>query len=243
MPAWEVDGCRSCCSSPPCWDAPNLAVGLQALHEVSWPSIPMKRPGPDGYWAGLHSPKEKKTTQASLRLTYKAPAGGPWQPETNHRGLLDTLLGWRSFWTTTAPYRRTANAAMAVWSRCAKPERSIPAPPWRQGGKAARCCGAHPPCSGCSTIQPRSCAVMPARSAPGGGHPHHSGETPLAVDAGPFYKPSRHVEPPSLARLLCRAFHPPGSLLPPPADCRPDRRTSVFFSKGGGGGAQCSWPG
>ncbi len=169
-------------------------VRLTALH-------PDEEPRPDGYWAA-YIVKGRKSTGAHLRLSLMGPSG------VDLESLLDTL--WIDLhWVNYGPFGR-------LWRRhgllipLQKPD-PIPAEAaaWREG---------------------EGCRVLPVRTHLLGvlddprevlerytGHLLQPGdlltigETPLAVMQGRYHHPST-LEPSSLARLLCRLFHPTSSL-------------------------------
>ena len=165
------------------------------------PQHPDEQARPDGYWFA-YIVKGRKTTQAELSVRISAPDG------TDLRALLDTL--WLEIcWVHYGPFGRLQRRdGLLVPLR-----RPAPAQPqsanWRQGDR---------------------CAVLPIRTHllgslddPAEVLRHYAGaviqsgdvltigETPLAVMQGRYNHPA-NLEPSSLARLLCRVFHPTSSL-------------------------------
>jgi len=165
------------------------------------PQHPDEQARPDGYWFA-YIVKGRKSTAAELSVRISAPAG------TDLRTLLDTL--WLQIrWVHYGPFGRLERRdAVLVPLR-----RPAPAQPqsdrWRQGDR---------------------CQVLPIRTHllgslddPAEVLRHYAGavlqpgdvltigETPLAVMQGRYNHPA-NLEPSSLARLLCRVFHPTSSL-------------------------------
>jgi hypothetical protein len=165
------------------------------------PQHPDEQARPDGYWFA-YIVKGRKTTQAELSVRISAPDG------TDLRALLDTL--WLEIcWVHYGPFGRLQRRdGLLVPLR-----RPAPAQPqsanWRQGDR---------------------CAVLPIRTHllgslddPAEVLRHYAGaviqsgdvltigETPLAVMQGRYNHPA-NLQPSSLARLLCRVFHPTSSL-------------------------------
>ena len=156
---------------------------------------------PDGYWAA-YIVKGRKTTRAELSVEIKVAEEGAIE------ALLDTL--WLEVcWVNYGPFGR-------LWRRdgiLVPLRRPAPQSPetarWWEGDR---------------------CAVLPVRTHllgtlddPEQVLRHYAGpvlqsgdvltigETPLAVIQGRYHHPDT-VEPSSLARLLCRVFHPTSSL-------------------------------
>ncbi len=165
------------------------------------PQHPDEQARPDGYWFA-YIVKGRKSTAAELSVRISAPAG------TDLRTLLDTL--WLQIrWVHYGPFGRLERRdAVLVPLR-----RPAPAQPqsdrWRQGDR---------------------CQVLPIRTHllgslddPADVLRHYAGavlqpgdvltigETPLAVMQGRYNHPA-NLQPSSLARLLCRVFHPTSSL-------------------------------
>jgi len=165
------------------------------------PQHPDEEARADGYWFA-YIVKGCKTTQAQARVTINAPEG------TDLRTLLDTL--WLEIlWVNYGPFGRLQRRDGVLIPL----RRPAPASPgsanWREGDH---------------------CSVLPIRTHllgtlddPAEVLRHYAGavlqpgdvltigETPLAVMQGRYHHPAT-VEPSSLARLLCRVFHPTSSL-------------------------------
>jgi len=165
------------------------------------PQHPDEEARADGYWFA-YIVKGCKTTQAQARITINAPEG------TDLRNLLDTL--WLEIlWVNYGPFGRLQRRDGVLIPL----RRPAPANPgsaqWREGDH---------------------CAVLPIRTHllgtlddPTEVLRHYAGavlqpgdvltigETPLAVMQGRYNHPA-NLQPSSLARLLCRVFHPTSSL-------------------------------
>jgi hypothetical protein len=165
------------------------------------PQHPDEQARPDGYWFA-YIVKGRKSTEAELSVRISAPAG------TDLRTLLDTL--WLQIrWVHYGPFGRLERRdAVLVPLRRPAPA-AADSNRWRQGD---------------------SCQVLPIRTHllgslddPAEVLRHYAGavlqpgdvltigETPLAVMQGRYNHPA-NLQPSSLARLLCRVFHPTSSL-------------------------------
>ena len=174
--------------------------GLEIRSEIR-PQHPDEEARDDGYWFA-YIVKGHKTTQAHARVSISAPEG------TDLKKLLDTL--WLEIlWVNYGPFGRLQRRD-GVLIPLRRPAAASPASAqWRQGDQ---------------------CSVLPIRTHllgtlddPAEVLRHYAGavlqpgdvltigETPLAVMQGRYYHPAM-VEPSSLARLLCRVFHPTSSL-------------------------------
>jgi hypothetical protein len=174
--------------------------GLEIRSEIR-PQHPDEEARDDGYWFA-YIVKGHKTTQAQARVSINAPEG------TDLRQLLDTL--WLEIlWVNYGPFGRLQRRD-GVLIPLRRPAAASPASAqWRQGDQ---------------------CSVLPIRTHllgtlddPAEVLRHYAGavlqpgdvltigETPLAVMQGRYHHPAM-VEPSSLARLLCRVFHPTSSL-------------------------------
>jgi hypothetical protein len=165
------------------------------------PRHPDEQARADGYWFA-YIVKGRKSTQADVSLTISAPPG------TDLKALLDTL--WLEIlWVNYGPFGRLQRRDGVLIPL----RRPAPASPsnaqWRQG-------------ENCSVLPIRTHLlgtlddpVEVLRHYAGGvlqpGDVLTIGETPLAVMQGRYHHPAM-VQPSSLARLLCRAFHPTSSL-------------------------------
>ena len=175
-------------------------TALQVSSTIT-PQHPDEEARADGYWFA-YIVKGRKRTQAQVRLTITAPAG------TDLKGLLDTL--WLEIlWTNYGPFGRLQQRD-GVLIPLRRPAAANPASArWRQGER---------------------CSVLPIRTHllgtlddPAEVLRHYAGavlqpgdvltigETPLAVMQGRYNHPA-NLQPSSLARLLCRVFHPTSSL-------------------------------
>jgi len=155
----------------------------------------------DGYWFA-YIVKGRKTTQAEALITLEASDG------TELRQLLDTL--WLEIlWINYGPFGRLQQRdGVLIPLRRPAPAQSSSSN-WRQGDR---------------------CSVLPIRTHllgtlddPADVLRHYAGavlqpgdvltigETPLAVMQGRYNHPA-NLQPSSLARLLCRVFHPTSSL-------------------------------
>ena len=174
--------------------------GLQIRTDIR-PQHPDEEARADGYWFA-YIVKGRKSTRAQARVTITAPEG------TDLRKLLDTL--WLEIlWINYGPFgrlqRRDGVLIPLRRPAPANPENA----PWRSGER---------------------CSVLPIRTHllgtlddPAEVLRHYAGpvlqpgdvltigETPLAVMQGRYHHPAT-VQPSSLARLLCRVFHPTSSL-------------------------------
>ena len=165
------------------------------------PQHPDEEARADGYWFA-YIVKGRKTTQAEALITLEAPAG------SDLRNLLDTL--WLEIlWINYGPFGRLQQRdGVLIPLRRPAPAQSSSAT-WRQGDR---------------------CSVLPIRTHLLGTLDDHAevlqhyagavlqpgdvltiGETPLAVMQGRYNHPA-NLQPSSLARLLCRVFHPTSSL-------------------------------
>ena len=155
----------------------------------------------DGYWFA-YIVKGLKTTQATINLRISGPEG------SDLRKLLDTL--WLEIlWTHYGPFGRLQQRdGVLIPLRRPSPAKADSAR-WRSGDR---------------------CSVLPIRTHllgtlddPAQVLQHYAGallqpgdvltiaETPLAVMQGRYNHPA-NLQPSSLARLLCRVFHPTSSL-------------------------------
>lgn len=155
----------------------------------------------DGYWAA-YIVKGRKTTAAELTVTLTAGQG------VHLDGLLDTL--WLEvLWVNYGPFGR-------LWKRngilvpLTRPE---PASAATNGWRAGEGCSVLPIHTHLLGVLDDPEAVLRhyAGSALQPGDVLTIGETPLAVMQGRYHHPET-VQPSSLARLLCRVFHPTSSL-------------------------------
>jgi hypothetical protein len=165
------------------------------------PRHPDEESRADGYWFA-YIVKGRKTTQADVSVSISGPAG------SDLKALLDTL--WLEIlWVNYGPFGRLQRRD-GVLIPLRKPAPANPSTAnWRQGDH---------------------CSVLPIRTHllgtlddPTEVLRHYAGavlqpgdvltigETPLAVMQGRYHHPAT-VEPSSLARLLCRVFHPTSSL-------------------------------
>ncbi|CAK6688661.1 hypothetical protein MNNICLKF_00462 [Synechococcus sp. CBW1107] len=165
------------------------------------PQHPDEEARADGYWFA-YIVKGHKTTQAEVRISISGPAG------CDLRKLVDTL--WLEIlWTNYGPFGRLQKRD-GVLIPLRRPAAAQPATAhWRQGDR---------------------CSVLPIRTHllgtlddPAEVLRHYAGavfqpgdvltigETPLAVMQGRYNHPA-NLQPSSLARLLCRVFHPTSSL-------------------------------
>ena len=171
------------------------------IHTELRPQHPDEQARADGYWFA-YIVKGHKQTQAQARVRITAPE------ETDLKALLDTL--WLEIlWTNYGPFGRLQQRDGVLIPL----RRPAPASPgtarWREGDR---------------------CSVLPIRTHllgtlddPAEVLRHYAagvmqpgdvltiGETPLAVMQGRYNHPA-NVQPSSLARLLCRVFHPTSSL-------------------------------
>ena len=155
----------------------------------------------DGYWFA-YIVKGGKRTQAQLNLRIRVPGG------SDLRGLLDTL--WLEIlWVNYGPFGRLQRRDGVLIPL----RRPAPASPstaqWRSG-------------DGC-TVLPIRTHLLGTLDDPAEVLRHYAGamlqpgdiltigETPLAVMQGRYNHPA-NLQPSSLARLLCRVFHPTSSL-------------------------------
>ena len=165
------------------------------------PMHPDEEARPDGYWFA-YIVKGRKSTQARINIEISAPEGIEL-----HR-LVDTL--WLDvLWTNYGPFGRLQKRD-GVLIPLRRPAATNPeTASWRTGER---------------------CSVLPIRThllgtldEPAEVLRHYAGallqpgdvltigETPLAVMQGRYNHPA-NLEPSSLARLLCRVFHPTSSL-------------------------------
>jgi hypothetical protein len=175
-------------------------AGVSITSQIT-PRHPDEQARADGYWFA-YIVKGRKSTQAEVSLTISSPSG------TDLKALLDTL--WLEIlWVNYGPFGRLQRRDGVLIPL----RRPAPAGPstaqWRQGDH---------------------CSVLPIRTHLLGtlddpvevlrhyagamlqpGDVLTIGETPLAVMQGRYHHPAM-VQPSSLARLLCRAFHPTSSL-------------------------------
>ena len=165
------------------------------------PHHPDEQARPDGYWFA-YIVKGRKSTEAELSVRISAPAG------TDLRALLDTL--WLQIrWVNYGPFGRLERRD-AVLVPLRKPAPAQPdSPRWRQGDR-------------CSVLPIRT-HLLGSLDDPAEVLRHYAGavlqpgdvltigETPLAVMQGRYNHPA-NLQPSSLARLLCRVFHPTSSL-------------------------------
>ncbi len=181
-------------------------LGRSALDAISiqtriTPQHPDEEARADGYWFA-YIVKGRKTTQAEISLEITGPEG------SDLRQLLDTL--WLEIlWTNYGPFGRLQQRD-GVLIPLRRPAAAQPGTAhWRSGDR---------------------CSVLPIRTHllgtldnPAEVLRHYAGavlqpgdvltigETPLAVMQGRYNHPS-NLQPSSLARLLCRVFHPTSSL-------------------------------
>ena len=165
------------------------------------PQHPDETARSDGYWFA-YIVKGRKSTQAELNLEIEAPAG------TDLRSLLDTL--WLEIlWVNYGPFGRLERRD-GVLIPLRRPAAASPSSAaWRQG-------------DGCSVLPIRT-HLLGTLDDPAEVLRHYAGavlqpgdvltigETPLAVMQGRYNHPA-NLQPSSLARLLCRVFHPTSSL-------------------------------
>ena len=165
------------------------------------PQHPDEQARPDGYWFA-YIVKGRKSTEAELSVRISAPAG------TNLRALLDTL--WLQIrWVHYGPFGRLERRD-AVLVPLRRPAAASPeSGQWRQGDR-------------CSVLPIRT-HLLGSLDDPAEVLRHYAGgvlqpgdvltigETPLAVMQGRYNHPA-NLQPSSLARLLCRVFHPTSSL-------------------------------
>ncbi|MFM2172519.1 MAG: hypothetical protein RLZZ54_446 [Cyanobacteriota bacterium] len=181
-------------------------LGRSALDAISiqsriTPQHPDEEARADGYWFA-YIVKGRKTTQAEISLEITGPEG------SDLRQLLDTL--WLEIlWTNYGPFGRLQHRD-GVLIPLRRPAAAQPGTAhWRSGDR---------------------CSVLPIRTHllgtlddPAEVLRHYAGavlqpgdvltigETPLAVMQGRYNHPA-NLQPSSLARLLCRVFHPTSSL-------------------------------
>ncbi len=181
-------------------------LGRSALDGISiqsriTPQHPDEEARADGYWFA-YIVKGRKTTQADISLEITGPEG------SDLRQLLDTL--WLEIlWTNYGPFGRLQKRD-GVLVPLRRPATAQPnTANWRHGDR---------------------CSVLPIRTHllgtlddPTEVLRHYAGavlqpgdvltigETPLAVMQGRYNHPA-NLQPSSLARLLCRVFHPTSSL-------------------------------
>ena len=181
-------------------------LGRSALDAISiqsriTPQHPDEEARADGYWFA-YIVKGRKTTQADISLEITGPEG------SDLRHLLDTL--WLEIlWTNYGPFGRLQQRD-GVLIPLRRPAAAQPGTAhWRSGDR---------------------CSVLPIRTHllgtlddPAEVLRHYAGavlqpgdvltigETPLAVMQGRYNHPA-NLQPSSLARLLCRVFHPTSSL-------------------------------
>ena len=181
-------------------------LGRSALDAISiqsriTPQHPDEEARADGYWFA-YIVKGRKTTQAEISLEITGPEG------SDLRQLLDTL--WLEIlWTNYGPFGRLQKRD-GVLIPLRRPAAAQPGTAhWRSGDR---------------------CSVLPIRThllgtldEPAEVLRHYAGavlqpgdvltigETPLAVMQGRYNHPA-NLQPSSLARLLCRVFHPTSSL-------------------------------
>ena len=171
------------------------------IHTEIRPQHPDETARADGYWFA-YIVKGRKRTQAQARVTITAPDG------VDLRALLDTL--WLEIlWINYGPFGRLERRdGVLIPLRRPAPASETTAR-WREGDR---------------------CSVLPIRTHllgtlddPAEVLRHYAGamlqpgdvltigETPLAVMQGRYNHPA-NLQPSSLARLLCRVFHPTSSL-------------------------------
>ena len=181
-------------------------LGRSALDAISiqtriTPQHPDEEARADGYWFA-YIVKGRKTTQAEISLEITGTEG------SDLRQLLDTL--WLEIlWTNYGPFGRLQQRD-GVLIPLRRPAAAQPSSAhWRSGDR---------------------CSVLPIRTHllgtlddPAEVLRHYAGallqpgdvltigETPLAVMQGRYNHPA-NLQPSSLARLLCRVFHPTSSL-------------------------------
>ena len=181
-------------------------LGRSALEAISiqsriTPQHPDEEGRADGYWFA-YIVKGRKTTQAEISLEITGTEG------SDLRQLLDTL--WLEIlWTNYGPFGRLQKRD-GVLIPLRRPAAAQPnTANWRSGDR---------------------CSVLPIRTHllgtlddPADVLRHYAGavlqpgdvltigETPLAVMQGRYNHPA-NLQPSSLARLLCRVFHPTSSL-------------------------------
>ena len=174
--------------------------GLEIRSSLT-PQHPDEEARADGYWFA-YIVKGRKTTQAEVEIRISAPEGA------DLRNLLDTL--WLEIlWINYGPFGRLQQRD-GVLVPLRRPAAATAATArWRDGDR---------------------CRVLPIRTHllgtlddPAEVLRHYAGavlqpgdvltigETPLAVMQGRYNHPA-NLEPSSLARLLCRVFHPTSSL-------------------------------
>ena len=174
--------------------------GLE-LKTTLTPQHPDEEARADGYWFA-YIVKGHKTTQAEVRISINAPAG------TDLRKLVDTL--WLEIlWSNYGPFGRLQKRDGVLIPLRRPAEAQPDTANWRSGDR---------------------CSVLPIRTHllgtlddPAEVLRHYAGavlqpgdvltigETPLAVMQGRYNHPA-NLQPSSLARLLCRVFHPTSSL-------------------------------
>jgi hypothetical protein len=171
------------------------------IHSRVTPQHPDEEARADGYWFA-YIVKGRKTTQAEISLEITGTEG------SDLRQLLDTL--WLEIlWTNYGPFGRLQKRD-GVLIPLRRPAAAQPnTANWRSGDR---------------------CSVLPIRTHllgtlddPADVLRHYAGavlqpgdvltigETPLAVMQGRYNHPA-NLQPSSLARLLCRVFHPTSSL-------------------------------
>ena len=174
--------------------------GLEIRSRLT-PQHPDEEARADGYWFA-YIVKGRKTTHAEVEIRISAPEGA------DLRNLLDTL--WLEIlWINYGPFGRLQQRD-GVLVPLRRPAAATAATArWREGDR---------------------CRVLPIRTHllgtlddPAEVLRHYAGavlqpgdvltigETPLAVMQGRYNHPA-NLEPSSLARLLCRVFHPTSSL-------------------------------
>ena len=154
----------------------------------------------DGYWAA-YIIKSGRSTEARVELTIET--GG-----RNPADLLDTL--WLEVhWANYGPFGRLwRRDGVLVPLQLPRPL-TAEAAPWRQGEQ----CQVLPLGTHLLGVLDDPIAVLRHYAAAHlrSGDVLTLGETPLAVMQGRYHHPAT-VQPSSLARLLCRVFHPTSSL-------------------------------
>jgi len=181
-------------------------LGRSALDAISIqsrisPQHPDEEARADGYWFA-YIVKGRKTTQADISLEITGPEG------SDLRQLLDTL--WLEIlWTNYGPFGRLQQRDGVLIPLRRPAAAQTGTAHWRSGDR---------------------CSVLPIRTHllgtlddPAEVLRHYAGavlqpgdvltigETPLAVMQGRYNHPA-NLQPSSLARLLCRVFHPTSSL-------------------------------
>jgi len=225
MPRMEVEWCRSLAAQAHPAGTRQPRPGLQLSTEFSGRAFPMKGRARTGYWAPTSS-KEKKTTQGRLgaALQSRRQPGGQCMRNQSSRPAARSPLWLESLWINYGPFGRLQNAAMVCWSRCGKPERSIPAPP--PGGRGKACSvlpvRARHLLRGARRSQPSLRRYGRPEVAPGPGTSSPSVKRPGGEWQGHVTTiPPWSSPPPAWPRLLCRAFHIPQQPGYSPATGRP----------------------